>query len=232
MREEVIAFAQRYHSSHGKPPSVRTIERSFKAQGINRYSFYSEFPGGMRELCRLAGIPAAGSLGQTVAATESRRAASRDTSRAAAGITLTENQERRLYAICHLEGGKDPSLVLDEILDRDMRFRKTYKLSMPDTARVAEFLARAIENKWSIHDSPSVLACLSKASSAGLLDLEPALVISLTDLVREIRRRNLTPQQYLDLVARNQSMTSAYLDYKGGKITLYEFQRRLALYVQ
>ncbi|MGD1055043.1 MAG: hypothetical protein ABR867_03065 [Nitrososphaerales archaeon] len=216
MREEVIAFAKQYHARHGKPPSVRTLEQSFRAQGLNRYSFYSEFPGGMGELCRLAGIPATGSIEQTVAATESRRAASRDTSRAAAGVNLTENQERRLLAICHLEGGKDPSLVLDEILYRDMKFRKLYKLSMPDTARVAGYLDEATKRGWSIHDSPSILDCLTEAWNAGVIALEPALVTSLTELAREIQRRGSTPKQYLNLVARTQNMVSAYLEYKSG----------------
>jgi hypothetical protein len=145
---------------------------------------------------------------------------------------LTQNQERRLLAICHLEGGKDPSLVLDEILDRDMKFRKIYKLSMPDTARVAGYLEEATKRGWSIHNPPSMLDCLTEAWNAGLLALEPALLASLTELAREIKRRDSTPKQYLDLVARTQNMVSAYLDYKSEKITLFEFQRRLAQYVQ
>ena len=42
-------------------------------------------------------------------------------------IRLTEEQSKRLWGISHLEGGKDPLIIIDELLDRDSKLRKTYK---------------------------------------------------------------------------------------------------------
>lgn len=37
--------------------------------------------------------------------------------------TLTPEQTKRLYGICHLEGGKKPSTVIDELLEGDSKLR-------------------------------------------------------------------------------------------------------------
>jgi hypothetical protein len=54
LRREVVDFVSRTYAEMGFVPTVRDLLRRF---GRSRDAFYGVFPGGMREICREAGVP-------------------------------------------------------------------------------------------------------------------------------------------------------------------------------
>jgi|GEM_PF-4437567 len=56
-KELIIDFARKHYKKHGKPPSIRLIARKHRRLGVTRSNIYELFPGGLAEICRLAGVP-------------------------------------------------------------------------------------------------------------------------------------------------------------------------------
>ena len=104
---------------------MRSVLENFK--GLSRKRFYQLFLGGVSEAYRLAGIPVPKErLEQTAKATErikKERGIVKEQEGIEGRITLSEDQTKRLLGISHLEGGRDPHQILDELLDYDSQLR-------------------------------------------------------------------------------------------------------------
>ena len=107
----------------------------------------------MRELCKAAGIPLQQDrMAQTSNALSARAAiATVEPPVVNQGIgvqtkvdpippiVLTPKQSLRVYTMSHLEDGKNPSKIIDELLDADAERRKGFDLSLPDVKLVRDF---------------------------------------------------------------------------------------------
>ena len=58
LKEAVIQYIKKCHKTSKKVPSVGKICKHFKKENLSRRSFYRIFPGGIREVCKLAAVPA------------------------------------------------------------------------------------------------------------------------------------------------------------------------------
>jgi hypothetical protein len=102
-------------------------------------------------------------------------------------LVLTEEQTKRIMGISHLEGGLDQLLVVDNLLDYDMKVRRTYRLSFPHINRVSSFLDVAVARGWSTTTTPNILNTLTEFFNLGILTLPANTINDMTLLVNEIK---------------------------------------------
>jgi len=167
---------------------VSTILRQFS---LNRADFYRLFPSGIAELCSLARVPVPEERVQAVGeALRSRTAlkeneASRQQSSPQC-LTLSPEQTRRVYGICHLEGDAEPSLVIDRLLDLDTELRRKHGLSLAKAQMVASFLDSAVARGWK---PDSVADYVTVLWNRGIMNLSEPCFRSLISLVQAIDLR-------------------------------------------
>jgi hypothetical protein len=105
-------------------------------------------------------------------------------------LMLTEEQTRRILGISHIEKGRDTTLIIDEMLDRDASLRKTYKLSFKDTKNVADFLEATTRKSWKL---PWLLTIMAKLWNSGFTHLDQqSLKLGRCSKISVTRLGNLT----------------------------------------
>ncbi|MEM3040928.1 MAG: hypothetical protein QXG97_02725 [Nitrososphaerota archaeon] len=144
------------------------------------------------------------------------------------GLVLSEAQTRRLYGLSHLEGGKDPLIIVDELLSRDAELRGTYKLSMKDTRLVAGFLKAAAERGWRTTSNPNILTLITHLWKCGVQRLEPEIAKALAEIVEKLWELGWDPAEFVAEAADARSLVNYYFRFKRGELSLEEFRRRVA----
>ncbi|MEM3356900.1 MAG: TusE/DsrC/DsvC family sulfur relay protein [Candidatus Bathyarchaeia archaeon] len=233
VKNAIIDFIQSHYAKNKIAPSIRLIADKFKAQGVDRCTFYSYFPKGLSEACKAAGIPAPERLKQTQRALKVKKARSRvEGARveevSSTRLTLTEEQTRRLFGISHLEKGKDPSLIVDELLDGDSLLRKKYKLSLSDTKLIAKFLRAAVDRGWSTTSNPNIVDFITYLWNCGVQNLPAETVSGLVNLVNDLRARKWNPSEFVKEATDIHNAVYWYRQYKAGFISVEEFKQKVA----
>ncbi len=235
MKHQIVQFVQEFHKQNGRAPSVNEILKHFKNNGLCSSTFYQFFPKGLKELCSLAGIPVpVERIRKTAKATAALREGRKgDVHRetALSRLILTEEQTKRLLGLSHLEGGRDPLLIMDQLLDLDTVLRKEFKLTLEDIARVAVFLKYAVSIGWRIKQDPDLLDCLTRAWNLGLLGLEPRAVQYLVEVLEDAQARGWKPNEFANYVTKFYNGILAYIMYEKGLICFEEFRRRVETHV-
>ena len=83
-------------------------------------------------------------------------------------LMLTEEQTKRLLGISHLEGGKDPLVIVDELLNYDSKMRR-YGLTLSMRKILSETLEVALQRGWKINSEPDFVDAVTKAHKLGIL---------------------------------------------------------------
>ncbi|MCJ7630939.1 hypothetical protein MUP77_00865, partial [Candidatus Bathyarchaeota archaeon] len=195
-RTAIVNFVQSYYAKNKTAPSVRIIAEAFKAKGIDRCSFYTFFAGGLEEVCIAANIPVPERSRQTLKALSVRKREQQVQKEAPCPtrLLLTEEQTRRILGISHIEKGKDPSIIMNELFDRDASLRKTYNLSFKDTKNVADFLEVATRRRWKL---PWLLSIMARLWNSGFMHLDQQSLKCLSDLLTEMKSSGLTPEEFM-----------------------------------
>ena len=134
IRKEVLSFYTQYDRKEGEIPSISIILERVKT---NRANLYGVFPGGQGEMCRLAGIPSTvpipsgspsrmeiqQSVPDSAIAVQPK---TENTSYPPSMLLLSPEQTQRIYTISHLEKGKDPMQIVNELLDSDATRRSMF----------------------------------------------------------------------------------------------------------
>lgn len=165
LREMILDFMRKFYTKNNTAPSISAISKKIK--GANTRKFYLIFPGGIKEACIEAEIePPRKSIESTAHARKgkSTKAASTDSNPIKDTYTLTEQQMQRLRTISHLEKGKAPSKVIDELLEYDSSLRLEFKLKNDDLNQINEFIKSASRRGW---DRDSLLNMITKIWNAG-----------------------------------------------------------------
>ncbi|MFH0896897.1 MAG: hypothetical protein V1850_02465 [Candidatus Bathyarchaeota archaeon] len=226
LKRAIINYVKDYEK--GVPP-VKKIGQKFK---ITLKRFYTIFPGKMPELCRLAGKPLpVERMKRTEKAIKSKGQRTVEDERPNV-IHLSEEQSKRLWGLSHLEKGKDPQLIIDELFDRDSTLRKTYNLSLSDTRLVAEFLKAAVDRGWSMSSSPNVVDFVTDLWNCGVSNLTLGTVKGLISILKDLEKRKWLAVDFVDYVTRHQNELLWYSQYMRGDISFEEFRGRIAPYVQ
>lgn len=231
LKHVVIQYVKEFHEQNDRAPTVREVLKRFKKDGLSSTTFYHVFPRGLKEACRLAGIPIPEERMQKTARATILRKSGRNVPQEAV-LTLTEEQTKRLLGISHLEGGKDPHLIIDGLLDMDAGLRWKFKLSLKDIARVAVFLKYAVSIGWRINHDPDLLDCLTKTWNLELLNLEHKAMQYLVEVLQDAQARGWKPSEFADYVTKFYNEIQAYIMYEKGLISLEEFKRRVEPHVR
>lgn len=229
VRNEIVLYAEWYYAQHKSAASVRIITKKFK---LSKAGFYGLFPKGMAELCRQAGIPVesiADRLEHTAGAQKAReRMVHSDIPVAGAMATtrllLSEPLSRRVYVLSHLELGKDPLLLLKEILDRDGTVRKL--LEEPKAmANMARFVKEGVKRGWQI---PWLLETTTLLYNGHVTRLSAEELHSLVGMVAELSKQGLDLKKFVQEAMDADSLVYAWKQYRQGRISADEALRRLS----
>lgn len=144
---------------------------------------------------------------------------------------LTEEQTKRLLGISHLEGGTDPLLIIDELLDQDSDLRKTYKLSFQDTKLVVDFLKTSAGRGWLVHSNPNIVECVTHLWNCGVQNLEPNTVDGLIAILKDLKSSGWDPSNFVKEATGVSNLIYYYKQYKKGSITVSEFQQKAIGYL-
>jgi len=218
-----VAFVRSFHTQHRTVPTINTILQNSK---MNRSKFYELFPGKLGEVCRLAGVPVPEDRIQAVRqALESRSSQRKEeaTSPSQECLMLSHEATKRVYGICQLEGGLEPSLVIDKLLDLDTRLRRNYRLSLAKTKQLSDFLDSAISRGWKVD---SLVDYLVKVWNSGILNLTEPCLRNMISLVQGIDLNYWgSVQNFIQYATRHYAAIANYRTYAMGGMSLEQFLR-------
>ena len=117
-------------------------------------------------------------------------------------LTLTEEQTMRLLGISHLEGGKDPLVVVDELLNYDSKMRK-YGLTFSKMKVLSEALDEALRRGWKINAEPDFVSAVTEAYNLGLLSRPPETLKFLLEVLNWAKRKGWEPLEFVNYVTRH-----------------------------
>jgi len=237
LKQAIIQYIKKRYERDKEAPSLRKIIEHFKKEKLNFTRFYKMFPGGIPEAYRLAGVPIPKDrMRRTAKATKAVKTAkarekAEDEAPPPTRLVLTEEQSKRLLGISHLEGGKDPLVIIDELLDYDSKARK-YGLSLARRKLLSEALEAAMEKGWKVDAEPSFVEALTRAHNLGLLNWTPETVKYMLDVLEWARIKKWSPLEFANYVTRHCNELSAYLAYLRGEISYERFKEVMRSYVR
>jgi hypothetical protein len=206
----IAEFCSSYTLKNGKAPSISTIVEN---TGTNKVELYRLFPGGQVELCKLAGVPLPRErVDRLVNANEARRT-SLSPSIAPAQLTLTEEQTMRILAVSHLEHGRDPLQIVDDLLNNDSTMRNGPDLTFADVARVRNFLESM---KWADRDA---VAFLKRLSNLGIDNLPPDIAQALISVATEAAQHGWNIPEFVREATGAHTMMGLYTKCRTGEIS-------------
>lgn len=187
LRKAVLNFVKNHHESSGKAPSIRAI--CSEVDGVSVRKFYKLFPGGIGEVCKKAGVPVPEqrirATRKAVRGQEMKAKGVEDRSVPGFRIMLADSQSARIQGISHLEGGKDPGMIIDELLDRDTYLREEKGLSLDDVKAVFDYIDGAKERKWKVG---WLIGIQTKLWNAGLMGMSSRDVENLAVFLEEMQK--------------------------------------------
>jgi len=199
LRKVVLYFVKNQYELGGKAPSIRAICR--EVDGVSVRKFYKLFSGGLDEACMKAGIPTPSerikATRKAVRGQKKKAMAVKDRSEPSSRIMLADSQSARIQGISHLEGGKDPWMIIDELLDRDTYLRKEKGLSLDDVKAVFDYIERAKKRRWKVG---WLIGIQTKLWNAGLMGMSSRDVENLAVFLEEMQKLGWGAGDILDLL--------------------------------
>jgi hypothetical protein len=236
-QHRILEYIKDYYVKNKKVPFLRQI---LKKEKLNRVQFYRTFPKGLTQACQLAGVPVPEDrIKKMKRAVEASKAKKSEVAVKGADeealpptrLMLTEEQTKRLLGLSHLEGRKDPLVIIDELLDYDSKARK-YGLSLAKRKRLSEALEAALQNGWRINSQPSFVEALMKAHKMGFLSWSYETVKFFMEVFDWAEKKGWSPFEFAEYVTRHYNELICYIRYMKGEITFEEFKRRIEPYIQ
>lgn len=227
LKSAIINYVKTYE---GGVPSVKEIRLKF---GITNKRLYKIFPGKMPELCRLAGKPLpVERMRRTEKAIKSKakkkKKLSATTEIPSNRLVLSEEQTKRVYGIMHLEKGMDPSLIIDRLLDDDVKARK-YKLSLKKRKVVWDFLEAALNIKWKLHSHPNIVDFVTELWNCGVQNLTLETVKGLIGILKDLKRHCWDPKDFVAEATQAYKIVYWFRQYKTRQISAQEFKREVSV---
>ena len=221
-RESVIRFIKSHYEENSEAPTMRQIVGEF---GISSKTFYGVFSG-LSEAARAAGVPM--DTGRKTVTWEATRAIKRRSSRqgdqhtSGSLVSLSQEQVGRLLGLSHLEGGKDPRVVLDEMLDRDTQLRSL--LEKPENlGQTVEALNALMRGGFKFEELGTALGRLGRL---GILNYPRETLEGLAEIVTSLRLKGLKIDEFVRDAADAESSLHWFFKYKNSEITAREYAAR------
>lgn len=229
LEQAILSYIKDCHTKSNRAPSLRVLIRQFKGEGLNFAKFYQLFPRGITEACAKAGVPAPMErIRQTEMAVQGvkmKDAAIQENVPIQNRLMLTEAQTKRLLGMSHLEGGKDPLIIVDELMDRDSELRRKYKLSFKDTSTVSGFLNMAVGRGWSVSASPNIVDFCTQLWNLGIQQLPPETISGLIQILNTLKASQWDPTQFVREATDARNSVYWFREYKAGRINANDFKR-------
>ncbi|MFI5419365.1 MAG: hypothetical protein ACHQ1H_00210 [Nitrososphaerales archaeon] len=237
LKDKALQFGKKYYLKHSKAPAVRDVQKKLRISSTIFYQLFS----GIEQFCQEAGIPASPENMKRMAFVQSARSATRtvfpETTPGKSGkegdsaiqplprLWLNDEQSMTVRVISHLEG-KDPSLVIDRLLEDDAMRRREHGLSLADTKIVWDFLATAKQyGLWT--DDAELGSAIGKLSIHRIDELPKEIVFAIVVLVKEILRNNRDVADYVYQSLRSDNMIGIYRKAMNGEYSEKEAIRAL-----
>lgn len=141
--------------------------------------------------------------------------------------TLSKSQFNRLSGISHLDGGKRPVIIIDELLTMELKFRK-YKISFADFRRIKKLLDEAIHKKWTPKE---LVSCMTKLWNQDIHILPPKTVAKLVELVKIVQERKWKLDNFVTFATTYYNQMYWSKKYDRGEISKDQFMREMKVYV-
>jgi len=137
-RKRILDFVRSYHQQNQKVPSIREIIENLN---INRYTLYSIFPEGIKEICKALSLPVPEErISSTMEANLSKKAVKAESP--FEPISLTVEQQKQLNAIAFLER-LDVQLTIDKLIETYRLLKeklRKWDLSLNELLQAAKIL--------------------------------------------------------------------------------------------
>jgi transcriptional regulator with XRE-family HTH domain len=138
--------------------------------------------------------------------------------------TLSPTQIKRLLGLSHLEGGRDPQVLLDEILDRDSTVRRF--LEHPDgMGSLVRYVEKSLRAGWEI---PMLVQVQTLLWNTGVVGMKPGTVEGLAKMAAKLKELGWDPDSFVEEADNVKSVVYRYKEYKQGRITAKRFRAKVA----
>lgn len=228
LRQAILQYFKEFCERGEEVPSLRKMFKRFRKEKLNNTRFYMLFPGGLAEACRLAGVPVPKKrirrVRKAVEASRMKEDADEALESFSLTLTLTEDLTKRLLGVSHLERGKDPSLIIEEFLDRDAKLRKNYKLSLAKTKAIGGFLDLMTARKWKVPEAADVT---TRLRNCGFFNLDLNSANRVISFVEDLHRRKWDVNRFIDVATEYHNDIYYFNQYKLGKISRETLKTRL-----
>jgi hypothetical protein len=142
-------------------------------------------------------------------------------------FTLTPEATRRLYGICQLEGGADPTVIINQLLDHDTELRRKYRLSQSKLNMVSAFLDSAIKSGWT---TESILSYTTLLWNLGITNLDEPTLKNLIALAQAVDPRFWgSIKNFVTYATTYYARIATYRKYLAEDISLEQLVRDLKL---
>jgi len=220
LRAKIIKYVKDTYHLIGKVPSTTDIVENVHGLRSAR-NLYEKFPGGLEEICEAAKVPI-----PEVRINQTKRARERgkQSSAGCGKVHLSEKQTNRLLGVSQLEGGRDVSKIVDDMLDRDTVLRGEAGLSIEDTKILVSFIVAALAAGWSKSDLVPFTTHLSNNGIANLTSQEVGILLTLTTAMKV---NGWDPKQFVKEANDSKNAVNLFVNFKMGNISASEMARRL-----
>lgn len=220
VRAKIIKFVKNTYDSIRKVPSITEIVENIPGLRSVRH-LYEIFPGKLEEICKASGVPIPEAR---IRQTNKAREKGKVSNSACGKIHLSEKQNNRLLGISQLEGGKDPSKIVDDLLDRDTTIRYQAGLTIEDTKIIVTFISAALVAGWS---KSKLIPFTTQLWNNGISNLTSQEVGILLTLTAEMKVNGWDPKQFVKEARDSKNAVNLFVNFKMGKISASEIARRL-----
>lgn len=228
LRQAILQYFEECCERGEEAPSLRKTFKRFRKEKLNNVHFYKLFPGGLAEACKLAGVPVPkkriSRVRKAVEASRMKDDADETLELSSLNLTLTGDLTKRLLGVSHLERGKDPSLIIEELLDRDAKLRKNYKLSLANTKAIGGFLDLMTARKWKVQEAADVV---TRLWNCGFFNLDLKSANRVISFVKDLNERKWEVNRFIDVATEYYSDIYYFDQYKLGNISREALKARL-----
>ena len=222
MRAKIIKFVKNTYNSIHKVPSIAEIVDNIPDLRSVRH-LYDIFPGKLEEICKAAAVPVPEAR---IRQTNKAREKGKVSNSACGKIHLSEKQNNRLLGISQLEGGKDPSKIVDDLLDRDTTLRYQAGLTVEDTKIIVTFISAALVAGWS---KSKLIPFTTQLWNNGISNLTSQEVGILLTLTTAMKANGWDQKQFLKEASDSKSAVNLFVNSELGNISAAEMARRLGV---
>lgn len=228
LKAALLRYVTEQYQQKGIVPSIDQLVKSFRAQGLTRSGFYELF-GGLPQLCLQAGVPVPErrvnrtkkALKQRMGIQKLNKSKSEGTS--SNRLVLSENQSMRIFALSHLNNGKSPTLIVDEILNRDAMIRKLLD-QQKHLVPLIQFLEQAVDRKWSIDWLVDIITNLWNSGASTLSAADFQIFVG---LLQELKKYNVDPVRFVRELTEAKNIVNTWRKYKAGEVSAEEVLRSI-----